>query len=132
MNALDAREWLKVPMACEQSGLSRSLIYELIAEGAIRSACIKRRHAKKGMRLIHRRSLLAYIESFAQGAHNERANSNRTGSKTKSPAGLGGRCGTDFAYANQDWLRFPRAWARTPSTPGTLDARACSDQAVGH
>lgn len=61
-----APEWLRVPEACRLSGLSRSTVYELIAEHAIKSSAVRRRHARRGVRLIHRASLLAFIESHAE------------------------------------------------------------------
>lgn len=57
-------EWVRVPEALKQTGLSRSYLYERISSGEIRSACIRQRGAVRGLRLIHYPSLLAFIEKF--------------------------------------------------------------------
>ena len=54
-------EFLRVPAAAKFSGLSRSHLYELVKSGEIKSACIRRRGALRGIRLIHRDSLTAFI-----------------------------------------------------------------------
>lgn len=54
-------EFLRLPAAAKFSGLSRSHIYELVKSGEIKSACIRRRGALRGVRLIHRDSLTAFI-----------------------------------------------------------------------
>lgn len=59
-------EWLRVDDAARASGLSRSLIYELIQDGSIVSASIKRRNALRGCRLISRDSLMAFIEKHVE------------------------------------------------------------------
>ena len=56
-------EFLRVPAAAQFSGLSRSHIYELVKSGEIRSSCIRRRGALRGVRLIHRDSLTNFILS---------------------------------------------------------------------
>ena len=58
--SIDA-EFLRVPAAAKYSGLSRSHLYELLKSGAIKSACIRRRGALRGIRLIHRDSLTKFI-----------------------------------------------------------------------
>ncbi len=52
--------------AASMSGLSRSLLYELIADGSIKSACIRRRNAQRGTRLVSADSLAAFIESCVE------------------------------------------------------------------
>ena len=59
--------WDRIPGACRVSGFSRSKIYELCKSGAIKSASIREAGQSKGTRLIHRASLLAYIERHATG-----------------------------------------------------------------
>lgn len=54
-------EFLRVPAAAKLSGLSRSHLYELLKTGEVKSACIRRRGALRGIRLIHRDSLTAFI-----------------------------------------------------------------------
>ena len=61
------RVWLRIPVAVEASGISRSRLYELIAEGKIRSASVRDRHKKKGVRLINADSLFGFIDSMATG-----------------------------------------------------------------
>jgi hypothetical protein len=54
-------EFLRVPAAAKLSGLSRSHLYELLKTGAIKSACIRRRGALRGVRLVLRDSLTNFI-----------------------------------------------------------------------
>ncbi len=54
-------EFLRVPAAAKYSGLSRSHLYELLKTGAIKSACIRRRGALRGVRLVFRDSLTNFI-----------------------------------------------------------------------
>lgn len=61
---LTTPEWVRVPVALRGSGWSRSYLYEKIASGEIRSACVRRKGAMRGIRLIHYPSLLEFIESF--------------------------------------------------------------------
>jgi hypothetical protein len=55
------REWLKIEDAVRYSGLSRSKIYQLIDEGKIRSVCLRDKDKLRGIRLIWRPSLDAYL-----------------------------------------------------------------------
>jgi hypothetical protein len=57
--------WLKVGAAVNYSGISRAVLYRILAEGKIRSSSLRSRGALRGIRLIDRASLDAYIESFA-------------------------------------------------------------------
>jgi hypothetical protein len=57
--------WLKVCTAVKYSGISRAVLYRLLAQGKIRSSSLRSRGALRGIRLIDRDSLDAYIESFA-------------------------------------------------------------------
>ena len=58
-------EWLRLPEATRFSGIGRSSLYELMAEGKIKSACIRKRGNTRGIRLISADSISAYIESLA-------------------------------------------------------------------
>jgi len=60
-------EWLRVPAACQRFGVSRSWLYERIASGEIRSTALRKRGAVKGIRLISRDSMAAFIEASAEG-----------------------------------------------------------------
>jgi Helix-turn-helix domain len=57
--------WLKVETAVTYSGISRAVLYRILAEGKIRSSSLRSRGASRGIRLIDRASLDAFIESFA-------------------------------------------------------------------
>ena len=50
--------WLRVPAAVKYSGVSRSLLYKLLAEGKIRSICLRaNKQTLRGVRLIDRESI---------------------------------------------------------------------------
>jgi hypothetical protein len=67
-------EWLRIPDATRISGIGRSTLYQLIADGAIKSVALRKRGCQRGIRLISADSLRAYIESFAtEGSSDERA-----------------------------------------------------------
>jgi hypothetical protein len=59
-------KWLRVPDAVKYSGLSRSLLYRLMAEGQIKSVCVRKRGNTRGARLLSAESIDAFIESYAQ------------------------------------------------------------------
>jgi len=54
-------EWLKIPGAVRYSSLSRSKIYQLIEEREVRSVCLRDKDKVRGVRLISRPSLEAYL-----------------------------------------------------------------------
>src|ERR1700732_4167094 len=57
--------WLRIPSAVKYSGLSRSRLYELIAEGSIKSICLKsHRDALRGIRLVDRESVDLFMEGY--------------------------------------------------------------------
>lgn len=58
-------EWLRVPQAVRTFGISRSSLYEWIAAGRIRSTCLRKRGAGRGVRLIHFDSLAAFVDQAA-------------------------------------------------------------------
>jgi hypothetical protein len=65
-------EWLRIPDATRFSGLGRSLLYELIKEGKVKSVCLRKRNKARGIRLISADSLSSLIESEASGrGHDE-------------------------------------------------------------
>ncbi len=67
--------WLKVDAAVNYSGISRAVLYRILAEGKIRSSSLRARGASRGIRLIDRASLDAYIESFAARSAEQRKGS---------------------------------------------------------
>ena len=64
-------EWLRITAAVTFTGVSRSRLYEWIAGGRIRSACIREKHQKKGTRLIHTESLTSFLDSMASGGEQQ-------------------------------------------------------------
>lgn len=61
-------EFIRLPksgLRCPWTGLSRSALYELIlpAQAPVKSVVLKRRAAKRGIRLIHLPSLVAYLDA---------------------------------------------------------------------
>lgn len=60
-------EWYRIPDATRVSGIGRSLLYQYIKEGKIKSACLRKRNSIRGIRLINADSLSELVESFAEG-----------------------------------------------------------------
>lgn len=58
-------EWLRPADVRRTHGLSRSLVYLLIAEGKIRSVSLRRKDRANGVRLVSVASLNNYIASHA-------------------------------------------------------------------
>jgi hypothetical protein len=59
--------WLRIPSAVKYSGLSRSRLYELIAEGSIKSICLKsHRDASRGVRLVDSKSVDLFMERLQE------------------------------------------------------------------
>jgi hypothetical protein len=59
--------WLRIPVAIRYTGISRTRLFKLVAEGVIKSACLKEhRGAKRGLRLIDRFSLDLYLETLSK------------------------------------------------------------------
>jgi hypothetical protein len=54
-------EWIRIPQAMHISGMCRSVIYQLINSGAIKSFCHKKPGALTGLRLISYDSLVNYL-----------------------------------------------------------------------
>lgn len=61
-------EWLRPKQVPQFFGIGRSRLYELIAEGKIKTVSMRNRGAKHGTRLVSYDSLSAYIESLAVDA----------------------------------------------------------------
>lgn len=70
--ATDSRtaEWLRVDQAVRYFGIGRSTLYTLFAEGAVKTALIRRRGNTTGIRLVSADSLRAYVEAFAAPCNN--------------------------------------------------------------
>jgi hypothetical protein len=59
--------WLRIPSAVKYSGLSRSRIYELLAQGRIESICLKgHQSAVRGVRLVDRESIDLFMQSLQE------------------------------------------------------------------
>jgi len=55
--------WLRIPSAVKYSGLSRSRLYELLAQERIKSICLKSySNAQRGVRLVDRESIDHFME----------------------------------------------------------------------
>jgi hypothetical protein len=61
-------EWLRPSDVRRTHGIGRSLLYELIREGSIRTVCLRRQGRRNGMRLISAQSLNEFIEGFEEGS----------------------------------------------------------------
>jgi hypothetical protein len=62
-------EWLRVPVAERYSGFKKSMLYELIDRGEIKSFSLKvRRSSIRGARLISKSSMDEYFTRKAQEA----------------------------------------------------------------
>ena len=61
-------EWLRIPDAVRLFDIGRSSLYELIAEGKIKSVCLRQRGSTRGIRLLSADSLGKYIEGLAEQA----------------------------------------------------------------
>ena len=59
--------WLRIPSAVKYSGLSRSRLYELLAQGRIKSICLKgHQSAVRGVRLVDRESIDLFMQSLQE------------------------------------------------------------------
>lgn len=59
-------EWLRIPDAIRVFGISRSCLYLLISENKIRSTCLRKRGATKGIRILSYDSLAEYVNKAAE------------------------------------------------------------------
>ena len=65
-------EWLRLNDVRATYGMGRSLVYELIAEGHLRSVSLQRPGRSRGLRLVSAESIRAYILAAAavtEGGH---------------------------------------------------------------
>jgi hypothetical protein len=60
-------EWLRPKEVPKHFGIGRSRIYQLIAEGKVKSVSLRQRGQKHGTRLISYDSLSSYLDSLAKG-----------------------------------------------------------------
>jgi excisionase family DNA binding protein len=60
-------EYLRPAAACRVFSLGRSKLYELLAEGKLKSVSMRKRGQRHGTRLISYDSLKNYLESLAEG-----------------------------------------------------------------
>lgn len=58
-------DWARPEDAATLFSLSRSLVYELISDGTVRSASLRRKGAARGVRLVSVPALEAYISAAA-------------------------------------------------------------------
>lgn len=59
-------EFVRLPKpstTCPITGLSRSGMWNLIADGHVKSVCLRKPGAAKGTRLVHLQSLLDYLHA---------------------------------------------------------------------
>lgn len=54
-------EFLRIPAAVEYSGLSRTSLYDFIAEGRLKSTVLRKRCNVRGIRLVELKSLDALL-----------------------------------------------------------------------
>jgi hypothetical protein len=59
-----AARWLRIEQAVRYSGINRSRLFKLIAEGALKSASVKEQGATRGIRLVDRYDLDLYLEKL--------------------------------------------------------------------
>ena len=60
-------EWLRPNDVTKYFGIGRSKVYEIIADGRVKTVSLRKRGQKHGTRLVSYQSLSAYIESLACG-----------------------------------------------------------------
>jgi hypothetical protein len=59
-------EWLRPGDVRPRYGIGRSLLYELMREGKIKSVCLRREGRATGMRLVSARSIEEFIASHEE------------------------------------------------------------------
>jgi hypothetical protein len=59
-------EWIRIDAAIKLFGISRTKLYELIADRRIKSFCLRERNKLKGCRLISFDSLSEFLEREAR------------------------------------------------------------------
>jgi hypothetical protein len=60
--------WIRLPVRghCPETGLSRAAAYDLIRQGKIKSACIRKPGAIRGQRLVFLPSVLQFLDRCAE------------------------------------------------------------------
>jgi hypothetical protein len=59
-----AARWLRIEQAIKYSGINRSKMFRLIADGAVKSASVKEQGATRGIRLVDRYDLDLFLEKL--------------------------------------------------------------------
>lgn len=67
MQSAPRPEWLRPKDIPKYFGIGRSKIYELIAEGKVKSVSLRKRGQQHATRLVSYDSVTAYLESLAEG-----------------------------------------------------------------
>jgi excisionase family DNA binding protein len=62
-HTMEPLRWLRVEEAARTRGISRSLLYEFLRDGKIKSSLLRKKGNVRGIRLISAESLDAYIEA---------------------------------------------------------------------
>lgn len=67
---MNTERWIRIPTRgrCPETGLTRPHYYQLINEGRIKSACLRKPGNLTGVRLVWLPSVLAYIERHVEKA----------------------------------------------------------------
>jgi len=98
--AMRVGEWMRLPRRGRDAifGLTRPWYYQAIKAGVIRSACLRRRGALTGVRLVNVASVREYIEKHTEG---EEIPKLELGGENH---GSGGRVATQKPKTNQTGL----------------------------
>jgi hypothetical protein len=68
---LSEAEFVRLPRPrtrCPLTGLSRTSLVDLLDQGLVKYICLRRKGARRGIRLIVKDSLLSYLRSLAEQA----------------------------------------------------------------
>lgn len=76
-----AAEWWRLSTAERITGIRKAKLYDLIARGKIKSACLRDENQSRGTRLIHAETLRAYIEDHCERPSAQDNPSNKTPSE---------------------------------------------------
>jgi hypothetical protein len=60
-------EWARVPDVIKRFGIKRTRLYELLAEGQVKSVSLRRRGCVKGIRIVSCDSVRSLLETLASG-----------------------------------------------------------------
>jgi len=89
-----AARWLRIDQAVKYSGINRSRLFRLIADGTLKSAALKDHpHAKRGIRLIDKFSIDSHLEKLCAPlekrlVHQAQALAQKEGELAKQQAAL--------------------------------------------